>query len=68
MTPHDDLEQVLARALRQLLHSHVIDDQQIWLEIVLQDPLVTFHRLVVQEVADRDEDRPVVHCEGGVLA
>lgn len=60
---HDDLEQVLTGSLWQLLHPHVIDDQQIRLEVSLQDAIVPLHRLVMEKVANRIEDRSVVHRE-----
>jgi|GEM_PF-5914696 len=58
---HDDLEQILARAFGQLLHAHVVDRQQIGLEIFQQHLLLSGQGLVVQEVADHVEDRAVQH-------
>ena len=49
------------RPLRQLLHPHVVDDQQVGLEIPGQHLFLAVERLVVQEVADDVEDRPIQH-------
>ncbi len=61
VSAHDDLEQVFTGSLRQLLHSHVVDDQQVGLQIALEEFLVSVHRLVVKEISDRIKDRSVVH-------
>src|SRR3989304_1902957 len=53
----DDLEEILAGALGQLLHAHVVNDEQVRLEILAHQPVVLRERLVLQEVADDIEDR-----------
>ena len=53
------LQQIFAGALGQLLHSHVVDDQKIGLEIFVEDLLFAAERFIVQEVADDIEDRAV---------
>ena len=52
--------------LGQLLHAHVVDDQQVGLEIAGQDLLLAAERFVVQEVADHVEDRTVQHDEAAL--
>jgi hypothetical protein len=59
--PHDDLEQVFAGPLGQLLHPKIIDDEQVRLEIAGQDLLLTVEGLVLQEVPHHVEDRAVQH-------
>src|ERR1700722_9741195 len=63
VTTHDDLEQILPRTLRQLFHAHVVDDQQIRLQVTGQHLVLAAQRFVVQEVADHVEDRAVQHHE-----
>jgi hypothetical protein len=58
---HDDLEQVLSGVLGQLLESHVVDDQEIGLEVVAQEPVFLIEGLVLQEVADEIEDGGISH-------
>ena len=58
---HDDFEQVLTAPFRQALHAHVVDDQHVRLEVVGHHFFMTVERFVVQEVADRVEDRAIQH-------
>ena len=60
---HDDLEEKLAALFRQMLHAHVVEDQQVWLEISVENPVMTFEGFVVQEVTDAIEDAAVVDRE-----
>jgi len=60
MTAKDDLEKVFAAAFGELLHPHVIDDQQVRLQVIGEHGVVLVHRLRVEEVADDVEDRAVV--------
>jgi hypothetical protein len=43
-----------------LLHPHVIDNQQIWLEVPLHHFLVALHGFVMKEVTYAVEDRWIV--------
>lgn len=43
--------------------AHVIDDQQVGLEVTLQRSFVALKRFVCQEVSDNVEDRTVVNEE-----
>ena len=61
VAPHDDLEQHFAGAAGQLLHAHVIDDQQVGLQIPREHFVVFAEHLVVQEVAHHIEDRTIQH-------
>ena len=47
----------------QLLHAHVVDDQQVRLEVPGQHLVLARQGFVVQEVADHVEDRAVQHDE-----
>ncbi len=60
---HDDLEQVFARPLGQLLHAHVIDHQQIGLQVTREHLVVRVEGLFVQEVPHDVEDRVIQHDE-----
>lgn len=63
---HDDLEEILARPLGQLLHAHVVDDHHVGFEIMGQHLVFATQRIVVQEVADDVEDGAVEHGEAGL--
>jgi hypothetical protein len=47
---------VLSGVLGQLLEAHVVDDQEIGLEVMAQEPVLLIEGLVLQEVADEIED------------
>jgi hypothetical protein len=67
----DDLEQAFTGAFWQLLHTHVINDEQIGLEILRQHFVAIAEQLVVEEVADQIEDGAVQDQEArfdGVVA
>ncbi len=53
-------------APRKLLHPHVVDDQQIGLEIPIQGFVLLAQVLVAQEVAGQIEDGAVQHQEAGL--
>src|ERR1017187_1557681 len=55
----DDLEQTFAGTLRQLFHAHVVNDQQVGLEILRQHLVAVAEQLVVEEVAYQIEDGAV---------
>ena len=59
VTAHDDLEKVLARPIGQGLDSHVVDQQQIRLQIPGQDAFLAAQRFVPHEVPDQVEDGAV---------
>ena len=61
VAPHDDLEQDFSTAARQNLNSHVVDDEQIRLEVLGQHAIVPIEGFVVQEVAHDIEDGSVQH-------
>ena len=63
MTTHDDFEQELTALFRQLLHAHVVQDQQVRFEIPLENFVVAFERFVVQKVTDAVKDASVVNGE-----
>lgn len=47
MSAHDDLEEVFAAAFWELLHAHVIDDEQIRLEVACERGVVLFNGFLV---------------------
>src|SRR5262249_45194158 len=57
--PHDDLEQRFATAFGQILHAHVINDEKIRFEVLVQDAVLPFECLVLEEVPHDVEDRAV---------
>ena len=59
----DDLEEVLPGFRRQSLGAHVVDDQEIRLEILGQDFGMALEVFVLQEVADHVENGTVEHDE-----
>src|SRR6056297_962659 len=61
MTTHDDLEQELTALLRQLLHAHVVEDQQVRSQVAFQDSFMTLEGFIVQEVTHAVEDAAVVN-------
>jgi hypothetical protein len=70
VAPHDDLEEVFPAVLGELLHAHVIDDEEIGSEVAGERGVVVFDRFFVEEVADDIEDGSVEHgsalLDGGV--
>jgi hypothetical protein len=60
---HDDLEVELAALFRQMLHAHVVEDQQAWLEVTVENPVMPLEGFVVQEVTNAVEDAAVVDGE-----
>lgn len=70
MPPHDDLEEVFAAVLGQLLHAHVINDEKIGSKVAGERGIVVFDGFLVEEVADDIEDGAVEHgstlLDGGV--
>ncbi len=63
ISPHDDLEQHFPAAPRQLLHPHVVDDQQVRLQVAGQLPVLLSQSVLVEEVAYHVEDRAIEHHE-----
>jgi len=59
---HDDLEEVFTASLGELLHAHVVDDEEIGSEVSSEDGIVMIDGFFVEEVADEIEDGSV---EGG---
>jgi len=59
VSPPDDLKKVLPGPLGQLIHPHVVPDQQVGLEIPGEHLLVPAEGLVLQEVPNGIEDRAV---------
>jgi hypothetical protein len=60
---HDDLEEVFAAALGELLHAHVVDDEQIRAKVAGKDGAVIAEDFLVEKVPDDVEDGAI---EGGV--
>jgi hypothetical protein len=56
---HDDLQQVLTGVLGQLLQSHIVDDEQVGLEVMAQETVLLVEGLVLEKIADQIEDRGV---------
>jgi hypothetical protein len=52
----DDFEETFAGAFGELLHAHVVDDEEIGLEVTCEDLVVAGEGFVVEEVADDIED------------
>jgi hypothetical protein len=67
---HDDLEEVFSAVLGELLHAHVVDDEEIGSEVAGERGIVVFDGFFVEEVADDVEDGSVEHgsalLDGGV--
>ena len=61
MASHHYLEEELTASLRQLLHSEVVNDQQVGLQVSRHHSVVAVHRFVVQEVAYDIKDRTIQH-------
>lgn len=59
MTPQDDLKEIFARLLGQMLDAHVIDDQQIGLEVFRQDSILTGEGLIRHQLPHQVEDRTI---------
>src|SRR5438876_11113374 len=59
ITAHDDFEEVLAGVLGQRFKSHVIDDEQVRLEVGAQCLVLLVEGFIFTELADRIEDRAV---------
>ena len=66
VAPQDDLEQAFAGAFGQLLHAHVVDDEQVGLEVAGQDLVALAEQFVVQEVADQVENRTIQNEKAGL--
>lgn len=49
-----------------MLHPHIINHEQIRLEVTRQHLVLTAQRLIMQEVADHVEDRTIQHHETGL--
>ena len=60
---HDDFEQILAGVLRQGAQAHVVDDEQVALEVGLQDPVPLLEGVLGEEVAHQIEDGAVADGE-----
>lgn len=58
MSAHDDLEEELSRFGRKDFKSHVIDEQEVWLEIASQDSVMA-HVFIFEEISDDIEDGAV---------
>jgi len=63
VTTHDDFEEELAALLWQLLHAHVVEDQQVGLQITVENPVMSFEGFVMEKVSNAIEDAAVVDCE-----
>ena len=61
MPPHDDLEQEFARAFRQVLDSHIVQNQQVRLQVLRHHAVVIVEGFVVEQIADSVEDAAVEH-------
>ena len=60
---HDDFEQKLATLLWQLLHAHVVENQQVRFEVAVENPVVTFESFVVEKVTNAVEYAAIVDSE-----
>ena len=60
MSPHDDLKEVLSRPLGELLHPHVVDNQEFWLQVAAQDLFILSQVFFAQEISHDIEDGPVI--------
>ena len=60
---HDDLEQVLPGVLGQGAQTHVVDDQEVGLDVLLEHAIALLEGIVGQEVADQVKDRAVADDE-----
>ena len=62
VSSHDDLEEVFAAAFWELLHAHVIDDEEVGPEVSCEGGIVMIDGFFVKEVSNDVEDGAV---EGG---
>jgi hypothetical protein len=53
---HHNLEEALAGTPGQLLYAHVVDDQQLGLEVLVQGLVLLAQHVVVEEVPEQVED------------
>jgi hypothetical protein len=67
---HDDLEEIFPAVLGELLHAHVVDDEEIGSEVARERGVVVLDGFFVEEVANDIEDGSVEHgsalLDGGV--
>jgi hypothetical protein len=56
VSAHDDLEETFAAALGELLHAHVVDDEQVGSEVVGDHGVVLAEGFSSEEVVDDIED------------
>lgn len=61
VTAHDHFQQILPRGLGQGFEAHVVDDDQVGLEVAAQGFVLLFEGFGFEEVADQVEDRAVEH-------
>ena len=59
--PHDHLEKVFAGTFRQRLDAHIVDNQQVRLEVFVHDFILPGEGFVSQEVPNHIEDGPVFY-------
>ena len=61
VTAHDDFQQILAGVFGQLFETHVVNDDQIGLQVFTQGFVLLVEGFVLHEVPDQIEDRTVEH-------
>ncbi len=59
--PHDHLKKVFARPLGQRLDAHVVNYQQVALEVFVHNLVLPGEGFVTHKIANNIEDRPVLH-------
>lgn len=59
VAPHYDLQEVFAGVFGELLQPHIINDDQIWLEVFAERSVLLFESFVLHEVAHQIEDGTV---------
>lgn len=59
VSPHDDLEEVLAASFGQLLHAHVVDDEEIGSQVSGENGVVVIDGFFMEEVSYDIEDGSV---------
>jgi hypothetical protein len=70
MPPHDDFEEIFAAVLGELLHAHIVDDQEVGSQVAGQGGVIVTESFLVEKVTDDVEDgaveRGVALLDGGV--
>jgi hypothetical protein len=59
MAPHDDLEKVFSRSFRQLFETHIVNNEKLRFEVIVEDIVDAVKGFVTEEVANKVEDADI---------